>query len=112
MLAPPGGEAEAAHGRGEVTMFGLRENLPNVQAFVALVIALAVLTWPYGPAQADISFHRIDDGRAIAYPDLRDVPSSMGGGMSLGLPRGAPLSAHIAILAISSRLSDGSIWKC
>ena len=28
--------------------------------------------------------------------------------MSAGLPRGAPLSAHFAILAISSSLSDGS----
>ena len=31
-----------------------------------------------------------------------------GGGMSAGLPRGAPLSAHFAIVAISSSLSDGS----
>ncbi len=28
--------------------------------------------------------------------------------MSAGLPRGAPLSAHFAIFAISSSLSDGS----
>ena len=28
--------------------------------------------------------------------------------MSAGLPRGAPLSAHFAIVAISSSLSDGS----
>src|SRR5688572_2989849 len=36
-----------------------------------------------------------------------------GGGMSAGFPRGAPPSAHLAILAISSSLSDGSslyIW--
>ena len=31
-----------------------------------------------------------------------------GGGMSAGLPRGAPLSAQRAIIAISSSLSDGS----
>ena len=31
-----------------------------------------------------------------------------GAGMSAGLPRGAPLSAHRAIVAISSSLSDGS----
>ena len=30
------------------------------------------------------------------------------GGMSSGLPRGAPLSAHLAIFAISSSLNDGS----
>ena len=78
VLAPSGGEAEAAHGRGEVTMFGLRENLPNVQAFGALVIALAVLTWLHGPAQADIAFHRIDDGRAIAYPDLERILTESG----------------------------------
>src|SRR6478672_4762419 len=34
-----------------------------------------------------------------------------GGGMSAGLPLGAPLSAHLAILAISSSLSDGSFLK-
>jgi len=34
-----------------------------------------------------------------------------GGGMSAGLPRGAPLSAQVAILAISSALSDGSFWN-
>ena len=32
--------------------------------------------------------------------------------MSAGLPRGAPLSAHFAIVAISSSLSDGSLWNC
>ena len=31
-----------------------------------------------------------------------------GGGMSAGLPRGAPLSAHHAIFAISSAVSDRS----
>ena len=31
--------------------------------------------------------------------------------MSAGLPRGAPLSAHLAIVAISSSLSDGSLWN-
>ena len=30
------------------------------------------------------------------------------GGMSPDCPRGAPLSAHLAIIAISSALSDGS----
>src|SRR5262249_53999424 len=34
-----------------------------------------------------------------------------GGGMSAGLPRAAPVSAHLAILAISSSLSDGSFLK-
>ena len=34
-----------------------------------------------------------------------------GGGMSAGFPRGAPLSAHFAIVAISSSLSDGSLWN-
>ena len=32
--------------------------------------------------------------------------------MSAGLPRGAPLSTHFAIVAISSSLSDGSLWNC
>src|SRR5689334_905879 len=31
---------------------------------------------------------------------------TLAGGMSAGLPRGAPLSAHFAILAISSSLSE------
>ena len=31
--------------------------------------------------------------------------------MSAGLPRGAPLSTHRAILAISASLSDGSSWN-
>ena len=31
--------------------------------------------------------------------------------MSAGLPRGAPLSAHFASVAISSSLSDGSLWN-
>ena len=35
-----------------------------------------------------------------------------GGGMSAGLPRGAPLSAHFPIAAISSSLSDGSFMNC
>ena len=34
-----------------------------------------------------------------------------GGGMSAGLPSGAPLSAQAAIFAISSSLSDGSFLK-
>ena len=33
-------------------------------------------------------------------------------GRSAGLPRGAPLSAHLAMRAISSSLSDGSFLKC
>ena len=33
-------------------------------------------------------------------------------GMSAGLPRGAPLSAHFAMSAISSSESDGSFLKC
>ena len=33
------------------------------------------------------------------------------GGMSAGLPIGAPLSAHWAIIAISFALSDGSSWN-
>ena len=33
-------------------------------------------------------------------------------GMSAGLPCGAPLSTQVAIIAISSRLSDGSSLKC
>ena len=43
-------------------------------------------------------------------PIAHALPSSnlRGGGMSAGLPRGAPLSAHLAIFAISSSLSDGS----
>jgi hypothetical protein len=32
-------------------------------------------------------------------------------GMSAALPRGAPLSAHFAMRAISSALSDGSFLK-
>ena len=38
------------------------------------------------------------------------LPSSnlRGGGMSAGLPRGAPLSAHLPIVATSASLSDGS----
>ena len=32
--------------------------------------------------------------------------------MSAGLPRGAPPSAHLAIFAISSSLSDGSSLYC
>ena len=35
-----------------------------------------------------------------------------GGGMSAGFPRGAPLSTHFAILAISSSLSEGSSLYC
>ena len=35
-----------------------------------------------------------------------------GAGRSAGLPRGAPASAHLAISAISSSLSDGSFLKC
>lgn len=34
------------------------------------------------------------------------------GGASAGLPRGAPLSAHLPIMAISASLSDGSFLKC
>src|SRR5262249_39692937 len=34
-----------------------------------------------------------------------------GGGMSPGFPRGAPVSAHLAIFATSSSLSDGSFLK-
>src|SRR5262249_22262496 len=34
-----------------------------------------------------------------------------GAGMSAGLPRGAPESAHLAIVAISRSLSDGSLWN-
>ena len=34
--------------------------------------------------------------------------NASGGGMSAGLPRGAPLSAHQAIFAISSSVSDRS----
>src|SRR5438093_6704916 len=34
------------------------------------------------------------------------------GGMSTGLPIGAPLSTHFAIVAISASLSDGSFLKC
>jgi hypothetical protein len=43
-------------------------------------------------------------------PACHEWPSGhvFAGGMSAGLPRGAPLSAHFAILAISSSLSDGS----
>ncbi len=36
------------------------------------------------------------------------VPRLVAGGMSAGLPRGAPLSTHFAIFAISASLSDGS----
>src|SRR5438034_11814533 len=39
---------------------------------------------------------------------LSAVSNWRGVGMSAGLPRGAPLSAHFAILAISSSLSEGS----
>jgi hypothetical protein len=35
-------------------------------------------------------------------------PQTRGGGMSAGLPCGAPLSTHLATLAISAALSDGS----
>src|SRR6478672_1333460 len=35
----------------------------------------------------------------------------LGGGMSAGLPLGAPLSAHFAIFAISSSLNEGSFLK-
>src|SRR5262245_59648693 len=37
---------------------------------------------------------------------------TFGGGMSAGLPRAAPESAHFAIIAISSSESDGSLWNC
>src|SRR4029453_2730266 len=36
---------------------------------------------------------------------------TFGGGMSAGLPRAAPGSAHFAIVAISSSLNDGSLWN-
>src|SRR5262245_33381430 len=36
------------------------------------------------------------------------LAKSRAGGMSAGLPRGAPASTHFAIVAISSSLSDGS----
>src|SRR5439155_860682 len=39
---------------------------------------------------------------------LSTLSNWRGGGMSAGLPRGAPLSTHFPILAISSSLSDGS----
>ena len=38
-------------------------------------------------------------------------PHWRGGGMSAGLPRGAPLSAQLAIFRISASLSDGSSWN-
>ena len=38
--------------------------------------------------------------------------NATGGGMSAGSPCGAPLSAHAAIFAISSSLSDGSFLNC
>ena len=38
--------------------------------------------------------------------------NATGGGMSAGSPRGAPLSAHAAIFAISSSLNDGSFLNC
>ena len=37
--------------------------------------------------------------------------NAIGGGRSAGLPSGAPLSAHVAIRAISSSFSDGSSLK-
>ena len=43
---------------------------------------------------------------------LSVVSKLSGFGRSAGLPRGAPLSAHFAIFAISSSLRDGSSLKC
>ena len=51
----------------------------------------------------------IRSGVPIAH--ARESAHWRGGGMSCGLPRGAPLSAHCAISAISSSLSDGSLWN-
>src|SRR5438270_12237947 len=39
---------------------------------------------------------------------LSESSKLRGGGMSAGLPRGAPLLVHFTILAISSSVSDGS----
>ena len=38
--------------------------------------------------------------------------NATGGGMSAGSPRGAPPSAHAAIVAISASLNDGSFLNC
>src|SRR6185436_4153200 len=45
-------------------------------------------------------------------PIVHDLPSGycLGAGISAGFPRGAPASAHLAIIATSSSLSDGSFW--
>jgi hypothetical protein len=45
-------------------------------------------------------------GVPMLHPELSAY--CFAGGMSAGFPRGAPLSAHLAIIAISSELSDGS----
>ena len=53
---------------------------------------------------------RIRSGSPIVHLSVSSKLS--GGGMSFGLPRAAPLSAHFAIFAISSAASDGSFLKC
>jgi len=47
-------------------------------------------------------------------PMRHDLPSGnvSGGGISAGFPCGAPVSAHVAIFAISSSLSEKSSLKC
>jgi hypothetical protein len=42
---------------------------------------------------------------------LSAFSKSSGFGMSAALPRGAPVSTHFAIIAISASLSDGSCLK-
>src|SRR5262245_4075010 len=70
-------------------------------------------TCPIGPQRSGATDGTITSGdrstrSGSPIVHLPALAKSSGGGMSAGLPRGAPLSAHFAILAISSSLREGS----
>ena len=82
----------------------------------ATVIAGMLGLFAAGAANAQSSvqlYGQVDEWvGATKFPGSDRAWNVSGGGMSAGLPRGAPLSAHHAILATSSSLSEMSFLYC
>ena len=93
----------------EAVRLGLGLDRRDVHVFGEPGIDVDVVEF-VGPVRAQLVRlgQRDDDVRLADVPLVEVAELTRGGGMSAGLPAGAPASTHFAMVAISASVSDGS----